>query len=80
MSKRITDSQVLGELGETAVKKIVLEMQFIYDPRGRLEAGTDGIIELRDPKTGAPLGKFLDDRFHESCHNGGIHLDSWTPT
>jgi hypothetical protein len=49
----------LGELGETAVKKIVLEMRFIYDPRGRLEAGTDGIMELRDPKSGAPLGKLL---------------------
>lgn len=59
MSKRITDSQILGELGETAVKKIVLEMRFIYDPRGRLEAGTDGIIELRDPHSGAPLGKLL---------------------
>jgi hypothetical protein len=59
MGKRITDSQILGELGETAIKKLVLEMQFIYDPRGRLEAGTDGIIELRDPKSGAPLGKLL---------------------
>jgi hypothetical protein len=59
MSKRITDNQVLGELGETVVKKIVLEMHFLYDPRGRLEAGTDGIIELRDPKSGAPLGKLL---------------------
>src|SRR5271156_3175061 len=59
MAKRITDSQILGELGETAIKKLVLEMQFIYDPRGRLEAGTDGIIELRDPKSGAPLGKLL---------------------
>jgi hypothetical protein len=59
MNKRITDNQMLGELGETAVKKIVLEMHFIYDPRGRLEAGTDGIIELRDPKSGAPLGKLL---------------------
>lgn len=59
MAKKITDSQVLGELGETAVKKIVLEMQFIYDPRGRLEAGTDGIMELRDSRTGAPLGKLL---------------------
>ena len=59
MAKRITDNQILGELGETAIKKIVLEMQFIYDPRGRLEAGTDGIIELRDPKSGAPLGKLL---------------------
>jgi hypothetical protein len=34
-------------------------MHFIYDPRGRLEAGTDGIIELRDPKSGAPLGNLL---------------------
>ncbi|RUV00998.1 DUF4365 domain-containing protein, partial [Mesorhizobium sp. M1A.F.Ca.IN.020.03.2.1] len=59
MSKRITDSQVLGELGETAIKKIVLETGFLYEQRGRLEAGTDGIIELRDPKSGAPLGKLL---------------------
>ncbi|MDD4600977.1 MAG: DUF4365 domain-containing protein [Negativicutes bacterium] len=59
MSKRITDNQILGELGETAVKKIVLEMQFIYEPRGRLEAGTDGILELRDPRSGIPLGKLL---------------------
>jgi len=59
MNKRITDNQVLGELGETAVKKIVLETGFIYEPRGRLEAGTDGIIELRDPRSGAPLGKLL---------------------
>jgi DNA-binding transcriptional regulator YiaG len=59
MTKRITDSQILGELGESAIKKLVLEMRLIYDPRGRLEAGTDGIIELRDPKSGAPLGKLL---------------------
>ena len=59
MSKRITNSQILGELGETDVKKIILEMRFIYDPRGRLEAGTDGIIELRDPQSGVPLGKLL---------------------
>jgi hypothetical protein len=59
MAKTITESQILGELGETAVKKIVLEMRFIYDPRGRLEAGTDGIMELRDPHSGTPLGKLL---------------------
>jgi len=59
MDKRITESQILGELGETVVKKIVLENGFIYEPRGRLEAGTDGLIELRDPKTGSPLGKWL---------------------
>ncbi|MFC3164666.1 DUF4365 domain-containing protein [Ciceribacter thiooxidans] len=59
MEKRITDSQILGELGETAVKKIVLEIGFIYENRGRLEAGTDGLIELRDRRSGAPLGKLL---------------------
>lgn len=59
MTKRITDSQILGEIGETAVKKLVLEMQFIYELRGRLEAGTDGIIELRNPHSGTPLGKLL---------------------
>lgn len=59
MSKRITDSQVLGELGEAAIKKIVLQTGFIYEHRGRLEAGTDGIIELRDPRSGVPLGKLL---------------------
>jgi hypothetical protein len=59
MTKKITNSQMLGELGETAVKKIVLETGFIYESRGRLEAGTDGLIELRDPISGAPLGKLL---------------------
>jgi hypothetical protein len=59
MSKRITDNQVLGELGETAIKKIVLETGFLYEQRGRLEAGTDGLIELRDRRSGAPLGKLL---------------------
>src|SRR3984893_14099001 len=59
MTKRITHSQILGDRGETAIKKLVLEMQFIYEPRGRLEAGTDGIVELRDPNSGAPLGKLL---------------------
>lgn len=59
MTKTITQSQLIGELGETAVKKIVLEMGFIYEPRGRLEAGTDGLIELRDRSTGTPLGKLL---------------------
>ena len=59
MTKTITDSQILGELGETAIKKLVLQMHFIYEARGRLEAGPDGIIELRDPKSGAPLGKLL---------------------
>ena len=65
MTKKITDSQILGELGETAVKKLVLEMGMIYEHRWRLEAGIDGQIELRDPSTHAPLGKLL-----------GVHVKS----
>jgi Domain of unknown function (DUF4365) len=68
MSKRITDSQVLGELGETAVKKIALQMGFLYEQRGRLEAGTDGIIELRDPRSGVPLGKLLAVQVKSTDH------------
>jgi hypothetical protein len=37
MGKRITDNQILGELGETSVKKLVLETGFIYEHRGRLD-------------------------------------------
>ena len=40
MTKTITDSQILGELGETAVKKLVLEMHFIYESRGRLDVAS----------------------------------------
>ena len=59
MTKKITDNQILGEFGETAVKKLVLEMRMIYEHRGRLEASIDGLIELRDPSTHAPLGKLF---------------------
>lgn len=57
--KTITDNQITGELGEVAVTKLVLEMGMIFERRGRLEAGIDGLIELRDPVNQAPLGKLL---------------------
>ncbi len=59
MTKKTTDNQILGEPGEPAVKKLVLEMGMIYEDRGRLEAGIDGLIELRDPSAHAPLGKLF---------------------
>lgn len=46
MAKRITSSQLLGELGETAVRKCFLSMGFQFDPRSRVEAGIDGIAEV----------------------------------
>ncbi len=57
--KKITNSQILGELGETVAKEAFLRLGFGYDCRGRLEAGVDGIVELRDPKSGQPLGKLI---------------------
>lgn len=46
MGKRITPSQLMGEIGETAVKQRFLRIGFQFDARGRLEAGIDGIAEL----------------------------------
>ncbi|ACB97309.1 DUF4365 domain-containing protein [Beijerinckia indica] len=46
MAKKITDSQLIGELGEAAVRKRFLSMGFQFDLRGRLEAGIDGIAEI----------------------------------
>lgn len=46
MTKKITDSQLIGEIGEAAVRKRFLSMGFQFDIRGRLEAGIDGIAEI----------------------------------
>jgi hypothetical protein len=59
MAKTITNNQILGELGETAVKKNVHQKRFIYPLGGQLEVATDGIVKLRDPHSVAPLGKLL---------------------
>lgn len=46
MSKRITDNQQIGELGEAATRKQFLRMGLQIDFRSRLEAGIDAIAEL----------------------------------
>lgn len=46
MAKRITDNQLIGELGEAAVRKRFLSMGFQFDSRSRLEAGIDGLAEI----------------------------------
>lgn len=57
MSKYITDNQVLGELGEAAVRTRFLKMGFQFDSRSRLEAGIDGIAEVMD--RGKPLARMI---------------------
>lgn len=46
MMKTITPNQLLGEIGETAVRRRFLDMGFQFDGRSRLEAGIDGIAEV----------------------------------
>lgn len=57
MSKRITDSQLIGEIGESVARTRFLNIGFQFDGRSRLEAGIDGIAEVMDD--GAPLAKMI---------------------
>lgn len=57
MSKTITPNQLLGEIGEAAVRLRFLTMGFQFDGRSRLEAGIDGIAEVMDK--GKPLARMI---------------------
>ncbi|RUP07820.1 DUF4365 domain-containing protein [Hyphomicrobium sp.] len=57
MSKIITNNQLLGEIGETAVRLRFLNIGFQFDGRSRLEAGVDGIAEVMDQ--GKPLARMI---------------------
>ncbi|MHC4075935.1 MAG: DUF4365 domain-containing protein, partial [Planctomycetota bacterium] len=51
--KKITQNQITGQQGVNYVEQTVLEMGFTWHPtNASLEAGIDGIIEIRDPETG----------------------------
>jgi hypothetical protein len=57
MSKKITSNQLLGEIGEAAVRLRFLTIGFQFDGRSRLEAGVDGIAEVMD--NGKPLARMI---------------------
>jgi hypothetical protein len=48
--KKIGRSDVIGDQGIALIHQIVSDMEFVWNPI-HLEAGIDGIIELRDPVT-----------------------------
>lgn len=50
--KKILQSDITGERGVNLVQRIVLEMGFLWHPIGGVEAGIDGVVELRDDVTG----------------------------
>lgn len=57
MAKTITPNQLLGEIGEAAVRHRFLTIGFQFDTRSRLEAGIDGIAEVMDK--GKPLAQMI---------------------
>src|SRR5207248_2346833 len=57
MSKQLTANQILGEIGENAVRGRFLTMGFQFDGRSRLEAGIDGIAEVMDK--GQPMARMI---------------------
>jgi hypothetical protein len=59
MSKKVTDNQLNGELGEALVKARIPKLGHVFEGRGRLETGIDGTIEFRDPQTRAMTGKLV---------------------
>lgn len=46
MTKILTPNQMLGQIGEAAVRHRFLDMGFQFDGRVRLETGIDGIAEV----------------------------------
>lgn len=52
MTKRIGRSDIIGEQGVACVRRIVLDMGHMFHETGGVEAGIDGLIELRDQETG----------------------------
>ncbi len=57
MGKIVTPNQMLGEIGETAVRRRFLEIGIQFDGRSRLEAGIDGIAEVM--LDGRPLAQMI---------------------
>ena len=50
--KKIGQSSIIGEKGIAVIRRIVLEMGFMFYETGGVEAGIDGFIELRDEASG----------------------------
>ena len=87
MPKKITERIVTGQRGVNLVESIILEMGFAFHQTGAMEAGIDGIIEIRDPVTEevknlilqmqskATLGRFTGETettFHFTCEEDDL--------
>ena len=59
MAKTYSDQQVIGREGEALVKARIHAMGFAFNPSDSMEAGIDGTLEIRDPRTRAATGKTI---------------------
>ena len=59
MAKIITNQQIIGAQGEAVVSERANAMGFMFSRYGPLEAGMDGLLEIRDPITGAASGRLV---------------------
>lgn len=59
MRKTITDQQLIGNRGEAFVNERANAMSFMFSRYGPLEAGIDGLLEIRDPVTRAASGQLV---------------------
>ena len=51
-AKKIGRSDIIGERGIAHIRRVTLDMGFMFYETGGVEAGIDGFIELRDEATG----------------------------
>jgi hypothetical protein len=52
LTKKIHQHSFIGQKGVNLIEKITLDMGFLWYPSPAMEAGIDGIIEIRDSVTG----------------------------
>ena len=58
--KKITDSAITGDAGIALIHTVVGKMRHVWrEWNGSLDAGIDGSIELRDPRTGEVTNKHV---------------------
>lgn len=56
---KLTENQLTGQRGEVLVAERAMAMGFAFEMRSRLETGVDGMLELRDPKTGIMRAQWI---------------------
>lgn len=69
--KKISHNDIIGQRGINLIERIVLDMGFLWHPTN-LEAGIDGIIEVRDPASGIVTNSIIQvqSKATENCFQG----------